>query len=420
MNEIEDRPAALITGKGIDRIAEGVWLLHGQGQTFVADVGNGLLVVDSGPGGSVTAGMIEALRTQTELPVIALCYSHGHLGYNAGVQQWIDHAAQRGEPAPRVLAHVNVLARQSRYRETQRLQERMAEIQFRHRAGALAGKLRHTTPSETFRDGMTVGHGEQRAEILWAPSETDDAVAVWLPGRRLLYGGPAIIDSIPNIGTPFRTLRDTVRWAETLERLAGLRPQTVVREFGATLEGEDICQHVLLHTARALRWMRQEVVRLMNAGCNEREMLAALRPPPDLFEQPWMRPTYGDPSYIARDIYRSENGWWDRNATTLHPAPPQQVASEIAAAIDNHGAVVRHAQALAARGDLQLALHVIDLLAQVPGDAPHVVEARQLKAEWLRARAKQVQSYVSRSLYVAAARVLEAGATAVDDNFGMH
>ncbi len=135
-------------------------------------------------------------------------------------------------------------------------------------------------------------------------------MAVRLLGRRLLYGGPAIIDSIPNIGTPFRTLRDTVRWAETLERLAGLRPQTVVREFGATLEGEDTCQHVLLHTARALRWMREEVVRLMNAGCNEREMLAALRPPPDLFEQPWMRPTYGDPSYIARDIYRSENGWW--------------------------------------------------------------------------------------------------------------
>ncbi|MNT80956.1 hypothetical protein D3C72_2204900 [compost metagenome] len=92
----------------------------------------------------------------------------------------------------------------------------------------------------------------------------------------------------------------------------------------------------------------------------------------------------------------------------------------MAAAIDNHGAVLRHAQALAARGDLQLALHVIDLLALVPGDAPHVTEARQLKAEWLRARAKQVQSYVSRSLYVAAAMVLEAGSAGVEDNFGIH
>lgn len=417
MNDIEDRPGALVTGKGIDTIADGIWLLHGQGQTFVADVGGGLLVVDSGPGGRVTAGMIDALRTQTSLPVLAICYSHGHLGYNAGLRQWIEHAAQRGDPAPRVLAHANVLVRQNRYRETQRMQERMAEIQFRHAPGALANKLQQIPPSETFTDGITVGHGERRAEILWAPSETDDAVAVWLPGARLLYGGPAIIDSIPNIGTPFRTMRDTVRWAETLERLAGLQPQTVVREFGATLEGEDTCRDVLLHTARALRWMRDEVVRLMNAGYNEREMLAALHPPADLFEQPWMQPTYGDPTYIARDIYRSENGWWDRNATSLHPAAPQQVAAEVAAAIVDHGAVVRHAQALAARGDIQLALHVIDLLALAPGDAPHIVEARQLKAQWLRARSKQVRSYVSRSLFVAAATVLESGS---DDTFGIH
>lgn len=417
MNAIEDRPAALITGRGIDAIGDGIWLLHGQGQSFVADVGGGLLVIDSGPGGGVTAGMIEALRTQTQLPVLALCYSHGHLGYNAGVKQWLDHAAQRGEPAPRVMAHANVLARQRRYRDTQRMQERMAEIQFRHASGALAGKLRHIPPTETFHDGIAVGHGARRAEILWAPSETDDAVAVWLPGSRLLYGGPAVIDSIPNIGTPFRTMRDTVRWAETLERLAGLQPETVVREFGATLHGADTCQHVLLRTAAALRWMREEVVRLMNAGCNEREMLAALQPPADLFEQPWMQPTYGDPTYIARDIYRSENGWWDRNATTLHPAAPDAVAREIAAAIGDHGAVVRHARALAERGETQLALHVIDLLAQAPADNPHAVEARQLKAEWLRARAKEVRSYVSRSLYVAAAMVLE---DRPDDTFGIH
>lgn len=417
MQDIEERPSALVTGAGIDSAGDGVWLLHGQGQSFVAEIGDGLLVVDSGPGGRVTRGMIEALRTQTSLPVLAICYSHGHLGYNAGLQQWLDHAAARGEPAPRALAHVNVLARQARYRETERMQQRMAEIQFRQPPGALAGKLAQAAPTETFADGVTLGHGERRAEILWAPSETDDAVAVWLPGRRVLYGGPAVIDSIPNIGTPFRTMRDTVRWADTLERLAALQPLAVVREFGATVQGEAECQRVLGETARALRWLRAEVVRLMNAGCNERQMLAELRPPAALFDQPWMRPTYGDPSYIARDIYRSENGWWDRNATTLHPAPPQQAAAEIAAAVADHGALLRHAQALAERGDTQLALHVIDVLALAPDQIPSVREARRLKAAWLRQCATQVRSYVSRSLYGAAADALESEAP---DNFGLH
>lgn len=413
----DDHLAPLATGSGIDRVTDGVWRLHGQGQSFVADVGGGLLVVDSGPGGRVTHGMIEALRTETALPVLAICYSHGHIGYNAGLPLWLRHAEARGDPPPRVLAHVNVLSRLSRYRETQRMQERMAEIQFRHVPGTLAGKLGQVAPTETFADGVTVGMGEQRAEILWAPSETDDCVAVWLPGRRVLYGGPAVIDSIPNIGTPFRTMRDTVRWAATLERLAFLRPLKVVREFGATLDGEDQCARVLGQTARALRWMRAEVVRLMNAGCNEREMLAALDPPADLFDQPWMRPTYGDPSYIARDIYRSENGWWDRNATSLHPAAPGDAATEIAAAVADHGALIGHAKALAGRGEVQLALHVIDVLALAPGEGESVTEARRLKAGWLRERAGQVRSYVSRSLYGAAADVLEGG---VADTYGIH
>ena len=64
MQDFEDRPVALVTGAGIEPVDDGVWLLHGQGQSFVADVGGGLLVVDSGPGGRITAGMIEALRTQ--------------------------------------------------------------------------------------------------------------------------------------------------------------------------------------------------------------------------------------------------------------------------------------------------------------------------------------------------------------------
>src|SRR5690606_31531253 len=152
-------------------------------------------------------------------------------------------------------------------------------------------------------------------------SETDDALAVWVPHARILYGGPAVIDAIPNIGTPLRTMRDTVRWADTLERLAALRPRLVVREFGPSIEGEEAVQQVLLGTAQALRWLHETVISLLNQGLGEREILDAITYPPELFDQPWMSPTYGDPTYIVRDIYRSENGWWDRNPTSLHPSP---------------------------------------------------------------------------------------------------
>ena len=417
MNPSDDDKPLLLVGTGSETVAPGLHILRGQGQSFVAETDAGLVVIDAGPGGKVTQGMIDALRQLSDAPVHALCYSHGHIGYNSGVPVWLEHARQRGEPAPRLIAHANLPRRYARYRETQALQHRMAEIQFNRAPGFFDQRLPMHDPTETFGERLVIGSGDRRVELFWAPSETDDAIALWHPGQRLLYGGPALLDSIPNIGTPFRTLRDTVRWADTLEAMAALRPVTAVREFGPAIAGEDEVQRVLLHTARALRWLRAEVVRLMNEGRNEQQVLTAMHYPDELFAVPWMKPTYGDPSYIVRDIYRSENGWWDRNPTTLHPEPPEAVGEAVAAAITDKAAVIASAQALADAGRWQLALHVIDLLATASGPAPEIAQARQLKARWLRERARQVPSYVSRNLYRVGADMIEQG---TQDRFGIH
>jgi alkyl sulfatase BDS1-like metallo-beta-lactamase superfamily hydrolase len=397
----------LVTGTGIEPVAAGVWLLKGQGQSFVAEIDEGLVVVDSGPGGRVTRGMIEHLRSVSERPVVAICYSHGHVGYNAGVPLWREDAAIRGHAVPNVIAHERVRARYARYRATLGLQERMAEIQFRMQPGGMRGKIALHDPDQTYAHQLMLGNGDRRVHLIWAPSETDDVTAVWVPGSRILYGSAAVIDSIPNIGTPFRTMRDALRWADTLDRLRDLRPVRVVREFGPDIVGDDEVQQVLGGTAKALRWLHAEVVRMMNEGMGERDILAAIDYPKHLFGVPWMRPSYGAPDYIVRDIFRSENGWWDRNPTSLHPASPADIGREVAQAITDKRALIAHAKSLADKGEFQLALHVIDILATATGETPELVQARQLKADWLRARADQVSSYVSRSLYKVSADMIE-------------
>lgn len=148
---------------------------------------------------------------------------------------------------------------------------------------------------------------------------------------------------------------------------------------------------------------------LMNAGLSERQMLAAIQFPPELFEVPWMQPTYGDPAWIARDVFRSENGWWDRNPTSLHPSPPEEAGAAIAQAITDKQGVLDHASALAAQGQIQLALHVVDLLATLACTGPEIEEARRLKAGWMRSRATELKSYVSKSIYHAAAQMVQSG-----------
>jgi alkyl sulfatase BDS1-like metallo-beta-lactamase superfamily hydrolase len=390
-------------------VTPGVWVLPSQGNGFAVETPDGLVVVDTGPGGRKTDDMIAALRALTDAPVIAICYSHGHFGYNFGVPQWLDHNAGRGDAVPRLIAHRNLPLRYARYRETEGYQAILNEMQFPG-ISAMFDPVQ-VDPTETFDDDMVLCESP-RIELLWVPSETDCALAMWLPDTRTLFAGASVpADFIPNVGTPQRSLRLTARWADTLDRLVELRPEVLVIEFGPFVTGEDLIAERLTTTARALRWLRSAVVDRLNRGMNEREILADLDYPPEVFDLPWLTHVYGSPDYIVRDLVREESGWWDRNPTSLHPAAPADVARATFDAIADHDAVIAQAEALAADGQIQLAMHVIDLVALGPHDEPAVTRARTIKADLCRARSKEIQSYPSKGLYKSSAKLLREGTT---------
>ncbi len=394
-------------------IGDGLCVLPGQGNSLAIETEAGIVVIDVSTPRHFDK-MIGCLRESTDAAVYAIVYSHGHHGYNSALDLWQAHNAERGDPPPRVVAHRNLLARYDRYRETADLQARMASFQFPIDISFrdVARGLKLFDPTETFADKMTLVSGSRPVELIWTPSETDDALAVWLPEQRLLFGGAATPGlTIPNIGTPLRTQRYTMRWVDSLDTLRALEPERLVTEFGPIVEPNSAIDEMLAAMSEALRWLRHSVVEKLNAGLNEGEILAAMDYPTELFDKPWMLPTYGAPEYIVRDIYREETGWWDRNPTTLHPAAPDDAQHAVLSAITDRHAVLDRARALAEQGQPQLALHVIDLLALAPGDDPEVAEARSLKAELCAARADQVAPFVSRSCYESSARLLEDGST---------
>ncbi len=395
-----------------ETISEGLFVLPGQGNSLAVTTGDGIVVLDAS-GHAHAPGMIEDLRERTQAPVHAIVYSHGHNGYNAAVDLWDAHNRERGEPAARRIAHQLLPARYARYRETFELQARMAAMQFptRRTLEEIGAGFGLHDPTETFDDTLTVTTAGRRVEVIHAPSEVDDALALWLPDDGLLAAGAAAPGTtIPNIGTPLRTQRYTLRWAVTLERLAALEAERLLTEFGPLIEGRAAVREWLIETANALRWLREEVVRRLNAGMNEREILADMTYPAAIFDKPWMQPTYGAPEYIVRDLYREENGWWDRNPTNLHPAGESAAAQAVWSAIEPDQVLARAAE-LAGAGEAQLALHVVDLIVGGPAGDPRVAQAQALKAELCRSLAQTTTAFVSRSLYRTSANLLDQGAS---------
>jgi alkyl sulfatase BDS1-like metallo-beta-lactamase superfamily hydrolase len=409
-NNRSQRGNPITAPSNIGTVAPGVHVLGGMGNALTVETSNGIVQLDTGDSEEKARGMLTRLREITDAPLHAIVYSHGHLGYNTAAETWLAHAAERGEPRPRLIAHENLVKRWLRFGNTTPLQQMFIEFQFRIPIGLVKGPLALTMPTETFTDAMTLGTEGSRIQLLWAPSETDDTIVLWLPERKILYGSSAITPSIPNIGTPLRTLRDPIRWANTLDRLAALEPEIVVMEFGRHLTDPQEIQKILTATSAALRWVHREVIDFINLGYSVEEILHLIKYPADLFDQPWMAPTYGFADYIVRDIFRSETGWWDRNPTHLHPAHPDESSEAVLSAITDRKAVLQRAEELAAESKYQLALHVIDIIAKASSDDPDVKQAKKLKAEFCRKLAEQSESFVSQSLYISSANIIEKGA----------
>jgi uncharacterized sulfatase len=388
----------LMVNRGAREIAPKVWTIGGQGNSLIIDHGEGVILVDAGPGKDITDAMIQGLRQVTEKRVTHIVISHGHLGYNFGVHQWNEHAKARNEPPPVLVGHERVAERYQRYRETAGLQSYTNTRQFRSLYPADFPEHWFANPQLSYQETLRIVGTERDIVLRHAPSETDDATAVWLPSEALLYGGPACISSCPNAGSPYRIARSPLRWAQTLESFFELRPKVLVPEFGRTLTDKQEIEDALTIPVRAIRWLRAAVVERMNLGLSENEILHDLAYPPELFGHRFMRPVYGCPDYLVREIWRLENGWWDRNPTSLHPARNVDVAAEIVQLIEDPQRVLARARQLASQGKVQLALHVVDLLALANDDSPAVKQAHELKAELLFARASQMTSVVSGNL----------------------
>ncbi|MCP4761023.1 MAG: alkyl sulfatase, partial [archaeon] len=104
---------------------------------------------------------------------------------------------------------------------------------------------------------------------------------------------------------------------------------------------------------------------------------------------------------------RSENGWWDRNTTNLHPEKPDLAARAIFFFFCDPKSVLENTRNLRDSKKIQLALHVVDLLALASGKEEEILEAKKLKSELLRLRSEEVPSIIAQNLYLGKADELD-------------
>ena len=406
MYEPDGRPFGLgLPSDGLGashRLRDGVTMIESFAHVHVIETGSGAVVFDSSVPdlGPRVAARIQAL---TAAPVSHVVLTHGHRDHAGGAGALLDGLGAAG-PRPRLVGHRSLPARLARYRLTDGYNQIVNQRQFgRVPNWNLAGGWAFDVPEldVSFSDRLQLDAGGLEIELRHVRAETDDHLWAWIPERAVAVTGDLMLWHFPNAGNPAKAQRYPLEWAAALRDIAEAGPELLLPGHGLPIGGAERIRGVLLDTAAVLEELTGLALDLMNRGASLDDVLAEARLTGERIRRPYLAPTYDEPEFVVRNVWRLYGGWYDGTPSNLKPARRAEVASALADLVGGALALARRAEELAAAGQLAVACHLIDLAAAAdPDSAP--VHGMRADIYWQR-RAEQ-QSVMAAAIYESAAR----------------
>jgi glyoxylase-like metal-dependent hydrolase (beta-lactamase superfamily II) len=398
----------------IEKMAENIYLFPDFGNVGVVVTGEGVVIVDTGSP-SKPHTVLDRLRQITDEPVKYIIYTHGQADHAANAQALLDDAAQRGYPRPTIIGHSRVAARMNRYAEMYGHNAFINRIQFRVPKDKIGfpPNFRFIRPDVTYEESMKFRLGKYTFELYHEMGETDDITWVHIPEQKAIFTGDLIIYGCPNIGNPFKIQRFTIEWAQAMEHMASKGAEVLGPGHGEVLRGEPATDW-LLTTGRALHWLHDEVVRRMNEGQWEEQIINEVELPAEFANHPAMAPVYGCPYYIVRATYRRYGGWYSGNPSHLKSSRTADIAKEVVV-LAGPESLIKRAEVLSGNGNPQLALHLLDYVIDSGADKALKAQALQMKSVALKALAEAETSFISRSILFNGSLTAAEEANALED-----
>jgi alkyl sulfatase BDS1-like metallo-beta-lactamase superfamily hydrolase len=345
--------------------------------------GEGLVVFDtSNLQGS--GRVVDAVRNWSKDPFHSLVYTHGHMDHVGGCGTFLRDAQERGHPRPRVVGHENIKPRFDRYDATNGYNLAINKRQFgsvaRRGYDVSTENERFLPPSSaepdlTYQERMDLQIGGLDIELVHAKGETDDHTWSYIPEHKAICAGDFLIWAFPNAGNPQKVQRFPAEWAAAMRAMADKDVELFLPAHGLPIAGKERIKGVLTDVAEALEFLVQETVARMNEGLRLDDIVHEVKLDPSYLEKPYMQPTYDEPEFVVRNIWRLYGGWYDGNPAHLKPAKHEDLAKEIALMAGGALALAERAQVLKETNP-RLACHLAEMAVQAEPENRYAHEVR--------------------------------------------
>lgn len=350
------------------------------------------------------AKCVHAIQSWTRDRFNTVVFTHGHIDHVGGCGAFC--AAYEGRK-PTIVGHENVAARFERYRMTSGYNHVINERQFgqfKRRGYDLAGQshflpLATPAPDITYTNDLAMNVGGLEIQLNHAKGETDDHTWAWIPKHKAICAGDFFIWAFPNAGNPQKAQRYPKEWAAALRDMASRDAELFLPAHGLPISGKERIKQVLNEVATVLETMVSQTLDLMNQGVSLNDIIHSVKVSPELLAKPYLGPTYDEPEFVVRNIWRLYGGWYEGNPAQLKPARDAAVAVELAKLSGGALKLAERARELA-ETDARLACHLAEFAAQAePGNKA----VQYLRAEVYRKRREGETSLMAKGIFGTAA-----------------
>jgi uncharacterized sulfatase len=381
----------------------------------------GVIIVDTTDSTKAAENTLNEFRKITDKPVRAIIYTHGHRDHVSGAIVFAEGGT------PEIYARHNLAnelaTEEGPYQILQQRTMRQFGIKwlepYTERVNIGLG------PADKPEEGLGAGFmpptrqfsGKMEAitiegvslELHAAPGETDDALVVWMPEAKVLFGGDNFYQAFPNLyairGTKYR---DFHIWADSLDFMVKMNADHLIPGHTRPITGAEAVTKALSGYRDAIRYIIAKTAEGMNKGLYLDELADYVKLPDELAGQYALQEFYGTVAWSVKAYACGELGWFDGNPTSLFPSPPKEKAARMARLAGGAGALAEEMQQAEEKGEYQWAMELADIITMLDEEGLHDA-ARSVKIKALRALADDQMNACARNYYLVYAKQLEAG-----------